>query len=82
MFSHVYFGLIKDRLYVESFFIDVAFKQERKRIEVVKKSPFRDYVEYKPWNSFFYKKHKVYSYSTLVLPMLLILPNASYPVGF
>ena len=55
LFSHVYFGLVKNILHIESFFIDVAFKQPRKKNETVRRSNLLDVVEYKPWNSLFYK---------------------------
>jgi hypothetical protein len=55
LFSHVHFGLIKTKLHIESFFIDVGFKQTRRKNENIKRSNLLDVIEYKPWNPLYYK---------------------------
>ena len=55
LFSHVFYGLLKNKVYIESFFIDVSFKQQRKKTENIKRSQLLDISEFKPWNSHFYK---------------------------
>ena len=63
LFSHVCFGLIKNKLYIESFFIDVNFKQPRKKNEKSKRQSLVDLQEYKPWNPLFYKSSLINKFS-------------------